>query len=52
MEQITRKQVDRMVELLQKADGVEGRTTDQKLYTCAIGILCKDCMRDNGMIFV
>jgi len=26
--------------------------TDQKLYACAMGILCKDCMRKNGMIFV
>ena len=26
--------------------------TDQKLYACAFGILCKDCMRKNGMVFV
>jgi len=31
MEQITRKQIDRMVELLQKADGVEGRTLAEVL---------------------
>lgn len=26
--------------------------TDQKLYISGMGILCKDCMRKNGMIFV
>lgn len=25
--------------------------TDQKLFACAFGILCKDCMRGNGVIF-
>jgi len=25
--------------------------TDQKLFACAFGILCKNCMRENGMIF-
>jgi len=25
--------------------------TDQKLHACAMGILCKDCMHKNGMIF-
>jgi len=26
--------------------------TDQKLYVSAFGILCKNCMRKNGIVFV
>ena len=25
---------------------------DQKLYVSAFGILCKDCLRKNGVIFI
>jgi len=26
--------------------------TNQKLYVSAFGIICKDCLRQNGVVFV